>query len=58
MKKSTALKSRTPILDTYEVRTTHMPQEPDVDRYISQARKIIYVNTAARPGAKITRLIP
>ncbi|MBP3411381.1 MAG: hypothetical protein J6M10_10350 [Clostridia bacterium] len=58
MKKSAAPKSRTPILDGYRQMYTHTPQEPDVDRYISLREKIIYINTAARPDAKITKLIP
>lgn len=50
--------SSTPTLDGYRRLITCMPLEPDVDRYISRGKRIIYINTAARPGAKITKLIP
>lgn len=52
-----AATSRTPTLDTYKVCKTSMPLEPEVERYISRSEKTIYINTAAKPGAKITRLI-
>ena len=57
MKKSTAQTSRTPILDSYKVMNTFVPEEPGVEKYISRANKTIYINTAAVPGAKIVRLI-
>ncbi len=49
--------SRTPILDTYKTATTFMPEEPEVEKYISREKKTIFINTAARPDAKIVRLI-
>ena len=58
MKKSTAQTSRTPILDSYKVMTTFMPGERDVEKYISRSKKTIYYNTAAKPDAKIVKLIP
>lgn len=55
--KSAPAVSRTPILDTYRTATTFMPEEPEVEKYISREKKTIFINTAARPDAKIVRLI-
>ena len=55
--KTTVKTSRTPILDSYKLMNTFMPEEPYVEKYISRANKTIYLNTAAVPGAKIVRLI-
>lgn len=51
-------RSSTPTLDGYRRLHTCMPLEPEVDRYISRGKRIIYINTAAKPDAKITKLIP
>jgi len=36
---------------------TFMPEEPEVERYICQNDKTIYINMEARKGAQITKLI-
>jgi len=49
---------RTPMLDSYSITHIFCPEQPDIERWIDRERRIIYVNTGARPGAKIVRLIP
>lgn len=48
----------TPMLDSYSITHIFCPEQPDIERWIDRERRIIYVNTGARPGAKIVRLIP
>lgn len=50
--------SRTPILDTYRTVFKSIPDQPDVRRIISRGKKLICINLAARPGAKIDKLMP
>lgn len=50
--------SRTPTLDTYRKVCKSMPDRPEVRRIISRSKKLICINTAARPGAKIDQLMP
>lgn len=50
--------SRTPILDSYCTVFKSMPDHPEVRRIIWQSKKMICINLAARPGAKIDKLIP
>ena len=50
--------SRTPILGTYRTVFKSIPDQPDVRRIISRGKKLICINLAARPGAKIDKLMP
>lgn len=50
--------SRTPILDTYRTVFKSIADQPDVRRIISLGKKLICINLAARPGAKIDKLMP
>lgn len=50
--------NRKPTLDSYRRTSTCMPLEPEVEMYVSRAKRTIYINTAAKPGANITKLIP
>ena len=60
MKKTQAQpkESRTPILDSYRRIPMAMPEFPEVRRFIWRSQKTIYINTAARHGAKIDKLLP
>ena len=49
--------SRTPTLDTYKIVRTFMPEEREVEKYVCPNDKTIYINAAAKPGAKIVKLI-
>ena len=49
---------RTHTLDTYRKVCKPMPDRPEVRRIISRSKKLICINTAARPGAKIDQLLP
>lgn len=49
-------KSRTPMLDTFRRIEVYRPKTPQIDRWIDREFKVIYINTAAAPGAKITYL--
>ena len=55
--KKRAAESRTPMLDSYKVLYAFVPEEREVEKYICRDNKTIYINTAAKPGAKIVRLI-
>ena len=48
--------SKTPILDTYRKIEVFRPNTPQIARFIDREFKVIYVNTAADPGAKIVYL--
>ena len=50
--------SRTPILDSYRTMFKSIPEMPDVRRIISRKKRLICINIAARPGAKIDKLLP
>ena len=50
--------SCTPTLDTYRKVCKSMPDRPEVRRIISRSKRLICINTAARPGAKIDQLMP
>ena len=50
--------SRTPTLDSYRTVFKSIPESPDVRRIISRKKQLICVNIAARPGAKIDKLLP
>ena len=50
--------SRTPTLDSYRTIYRSIPDQPEVRRIISRRRRTICINLAARPGAKIDRLLP
>lgn len=50
--------SRTPTLDSYRTIYRRIPDQPEVRRIISRRRRTICINLAARPGAKIDRLLP
>ena len=60
MKKTQAQpnESRTPILDSYRTMFKSIPEQPEVRRIISRKKQLICVNIAARPGAKIEKLLP
>ena len=60
MKKTQAQpkESRTPTLDSYRRIPMAMPEYPEVRRFIWRSQKTIYINTAARHGAKIDKLLP
>lgn len=49
--------SRTPTLDSYRTVFKSIPEQPEVRRFIWQSKKMICINLAARPGAKIDRLL-
>lgn len=49
--------SRTPTLDTYRTVFKSIPEHPEVRWFIWRSRRTIYINLAARPGAKIEQLI-
>ena len=44
-------------LDSYRKVPMSMPEYPDIRRFIWRSQKTIYINTAARPGAKIEQLL-
>ena len=50
--------SRTPTLDSYRTVFKSIPESPEVRRFIWRSKKMIYINIAARPGAKIDKLLP
>ena len=50
--------SRTPTLDNYRTVFKSIPESPEVRRFIWRGKKMIYINIAARPGAKIDKLLP
>ena len=50
--------SRTPTLDSYRTVFKSVPESPEVRRVIGRGKKMIYINIAARPGAKIDKLLP
>ena len=50
--------SRTPTLDSYRTVFKSIPESPEVRRIISRKKQLICVNIAARPGAKIEKLLP
>lgn len=58
MTSSAEIKSKTPILNGYSVERLSVPEQPETLRYICPALKKIYINTAARPDAKIDRIVP
>lgn len=56
MKKGAA-DNRTHILKSYSILHVYRPDCPDIERWIDRDNQTIYVNTGARPGAKIVRLV-
>ena len=44
------------MLEAYSITHVHRPDMPDVERWIDREDMIIYINTAAKPGAKIVVL--
>lgn len=50
--------SRTPTLDSYRKVFKSIPESPEVRRIISMKKQLICINIAARPGAKIDKLLP
>ena len=50
--------SRTPTLDSYREVFKSIPESPEIRRFIWRKKKMIYINIAARPGAKIDKLLP
>lgn len=51
-------RQQTPILDSYMVMLVDAPEAPEVRWFICPQLKKIYINTAARPDAKIDRIVP
>ena len=47
----------TRIFDTFEILFVHIPQHPEVARYIRTARRAIYINLDADPNANVVQLI-
>lgn len=45
------------MLDSYRRVLMSMPEYPEIRRFIWRSQKTIYINTAARPGAKIDQLL-
>ena len=50
--------SRTPTLDNYRTVFKSIPEQPEVRQIISRKKQLICINIAARPGAKIDKLLP
>ena len=50
--------SRTPTLDSDRKVCKSIPEMPDVRRIISRKKRLICINIAAWPGAKIDKLLP
>ena len=50
--------SHTPTLDSYRKVCKSIPEMPDVRRIISRKKRLICINIAAWPGAKIDKLLP
>ena len=45
-------------LAEYRITYKHVPEQPDVEKFISRSRKQIVINLSARKGAKIIKLLP
>lgn len=58
MKEHGENRRNTPILDSYMVMLVDAPEAPEVRWFVCPQLKKIYINTAARPGAKIDRIVP
>lgn len=58
MKEQITDRQRTPILDSYMVMLVDAPEAPEVRWFVCPQLKKIYINTAARPDAKIDRIVP
>ena len=57
MKKTQNKPQATRTLDSYRKVPMSMPEYPDIRRFIWRSQKTIYINTAARPSAKIEQLL-
>lgn len=57
MKNTQKKPQATRTLDSYRKVPMSMPEYPDIRRFIWRSQKTIYINTAARPGAKIEQLL-
>ena len=57
MKKTQKKPQATRTLDSYRKVPMSMPEYPEIRRFIWRSQKTIYINTAARPGAKIEQLL-
>ena len=42
--------------DHYRIIYTYRPQTPHIDRFVDPEFEVIYINTAAMPGAKVVWL--
>lgn len=42
----------------YTTTYKHIPQQPEIERFVSKSRKQIVINLSARKGAKIIKLLP
>lgn len=45
------------IINGYEILYVHIPQHPEVARFIRTARRAIYINLDADPNANVVQLI-
>ena len=54
--KRDAEKPRTPMLNRCSITHIHRPDQPEIERWIDRDNQTIYINTGAKPGAKITAL--
>lgn len=55
--KRDAAGSRTNALDEYRIVKVYRPDDPEIERYVWPLGKVIFINTGAKPGAKIAMLI-
>ena len=50
------MKKKQRALDGYRILYIHRPNTPQIERFIDREFQVIYINTAAAPGAKIVWL--
>lgn len=57
MHKSFMVNPHNGILANYKQFCVNVPEHADVEKFIYLHRKVIYINIAAHPGAKIIKLV-
>ena len=45
-----------PQLSAYSILHVHRPDQPEIERWIDRETQTIYINTGAKPNAKIIKL--
>jgi hypothetical protein len=50
-------KNRKSVLDNYDRIYVHAPEYADILKFIYPDRKLIYINTAAAPDAKVVKMV-